>query len=218
MAILRVRDDKGNIIDIPAIKGDKGEKGEKGEKGADGITPVIDQTYSPTSENAQSGKAVAQAIAGVPTVGSEVWEVIADTTLSEDGVVVINQDLTGNAFRLRGFRAHLRIPATADGTTPWLHANGYAFCQANPISANHIGLVYYLAELKGIWTCDTSAVSNTTGNHNTLTQRLGFVDGVRQESAHHSDPITTMSFCKGYSGALPAGTTIKVWGIRANEQ
>lgn len=72
MAILRVRDDKGNIIDIPAIKGDtgpqgpqgvQGEKGEKGDKGADGITPVVDQTYQPRSENAQSGMAVAQAIA-----------------------------------------------------------------------------------------------------------------------------------------------------------
>ena len=27
MAILRVRDDKGNITDIPAIKGDKGDRG-----------------------------------------------------------------------------------------------------------------------------------------------------------------------------------------------
>lgn len=38
MAILRVRDDKGNIIDIPAIKGDKGEKGETGTVGFDELT------------------------------------------------------------------------------------------------------------------------------------------------------------------------------------
>ena len=30
MAILRVRDEKGNVIEIPAIKGDKGDKGDKG--------------------------------------------------------------------------------------------------------------------------------------------------------------------------------------------
>lgn len=46
-------------------KGDKGEQGiqgEKGEKGEDGKDAITDQTYSPTSENAQSGKAVEQAI------------------------------------------------------------------------------------------------------------------------------------------------------------
>lgn len=30
MAILRVRDNDGNIVSIPAIKGDKGDKGDKG--------------------------------------------------------------------------------------------------------------------------------------------------------------------------------------------
>lgn len=33
MAILKVKDKDGNIITIPAIKGDKGEKGDKGDKG-----------------------------------------------------------------------------------------------------------------------------------------------------------------------------------------
>ena len=42
-------------------QGQKGDKGDKGEKG-DSADIVIDQTYSPTSENAQSGKAVAEAI------------------------------------------------------------------------------------------------------------------------------------------------------------
>ena len=50
--------DKGDKGDTGA-KGDKGDKGEKGEKGD---TPPTDQTYSAVSENAQSGKAVAQAL------------------------------------------------------------------------------------------------------------------------------------------------------------
>ena len=33
MSILRVKDDKGNIIPIPAIKGDKGDKGDRGDTG-----------------------------------------------------------------------------------------------------------------------------------------------------------------------------------------
>ena len=33
-AILRVKDENGNIVSIPAIKGEKGEKGDKGDTGA----------------------------------------------------------------------------------------------------------------------------------------------------------------------------------------
>ena len=36
MAILRIKDENGNLIDIPAIKGDKGDKGDKGERGEKG--------------------------------------------------------------------------------------------------------------------------------------------------------------------------------------
>ena len=43
-------------------KGDTGAKGDKGDKGEKGDTPPTDQTYSAVSENAQSGKAVAQAL------------------------------------------------------------------------------------------------------------------------------------------------------------
>ncbi len=41
------------------IQGEKGDKGDTGEPGKDAVT---DQTYNPTSENAQSGKAVAEAV------------------------------------------------------------------------------------------------------------------------------------------------------------
>ncbi len=34
MAILRVKDKDGNVVNIPAIKGDKGDKGERGAPGA----------------------------------------------------------------------------------------------------------------------------------------------------------------------------------------
>lgn len=40
-------------------RGEKGDKGDKGDKGEDANT---DQTYSPTSQNAQSGIAVAEAV------------------------------------------------------------------------------------------------------------------------------------------------------------
>lgn len=41
MAILRVKDEHGQVTDIPAIRGEKGDKGDKGEKGEQG-TPGAD--------------------------------------------------------------------------------------------------------------------------------------------------------------------------------
>lgn len=68
MAILTIKDQKGNIIDIPAIRGEDGYTPQKGvdyftpEDIAELNIPSVDQTYNPDSENAQSGKAVAGAI------------------------------------------------------------------------------------------------------------------------------------------------------------
>lgn len=51
------RDGVQNSVEV--LDGEKGEKGDKGDKGDDAVT---DQIYDPESENAQSGKAVAEAI------------------------------------------------------------------------------------------------------------------------------------------------------------
>ena len=48
MAILRVKDKDGNIVEIPAIKGDKGDTGDKGAPGA-GVL-IGSYTGSGTSE------------------------------------------------------------------------------------------------------------------------------------------------------------------------
>lgn len=45
MAILRVKDDNGNIIDIPAIKGYTPKKGVDYFDGKDGYTPVKGTDY-----------------------------------------------------------------------------------------------------------------------------------------------------------------------------
>lgn len=61
------------IQGIQGLKGDKGDNGYTPQKGVDYFTeediaglniPLVDQTYTPDSENAQSGKAVAEAING----------------------------------------------------------------------------------------------------------------------------------------------------------
>ena len=56
---------------LAALKGDKGDDGYTPQKGVDYFTeediaslniPLVDQTFNPTSENAQSGKAVSEAV------------------------------------------------------------------------------------------------------------------------------------------------------------
>lgn len=84
--VLSVKDDKGNLIPIPVIKGDKGDayvltEADK-EEIANMINLPIDQAYNPESTKAQSGKAVAEAIASVGGSGG-TWETIADITLDE---------------------------------------------------------------------------------------------------------------------------------------
>ncbi len=52
----------GTVQNLGNVKGDKGPQGEKGDKGDAGKDAVTDQTYNAESENAQSGKAVAEAL------------------------------------------------------------------------------------------------------------------------------------------------------------
>ena len=59
--ILRVRDDNGNWIDIPAIKGDKGEPGK------DGSDYVL--------TNADKEEIIASVIAALPVYSGEVEDV-----------------------------------------------------------------------------------------------------------------------------------------------
>ena len=44
---------------VEMLKGKQGDKGEKGDKGEDGKDAIIDEVFSPTSANAQSGKTIA---------------------------------------------------------------------------------------------------------------------------------------------------------------
>ena len=68
------------------LKGDQGERGPKGDtgdRGEPGKDAFCDQTYNPKSENAQSGIAVAEALASV-SGGTEPLKLIKTISLEED--------------------------------------------------------------------------------------------------------------------------------------
>ena len=69
--------DKGDKGD-QGVRGLQGVQGEKGDKGEDGKDAVIDQTYSSTSKNAQSGVAVSQALKTLKTSNGTVVSQNAD--------------------------------------------------------------------------------------------------------------------------------------------
>ena len=85
MSILKIRDENGNIIEIPALKGEKGDKGD------DGSIINLDQTYNPESENAQSGIAVAEALnKAVSTSLFEVVTIDANEEVEEEFTNILN--------------------------------------------------------------------------------------------------------------------------------
>ena len=77
-----------NTVEQKLANGDfNGKDGKDGKDGANGKDAITDQTYDPNSPNAQSGKAVAEALSNVGG-GLKDYELICDTTLTEDLLVV----------------------------------------------------------------------------------------------------------------------------------
>ena len=84
----------------------------------------VDQTYNPESENAQSGKAVAEAIASIPSTPSGTepeWELVQEITVDpdiplEDKVVAydIVSDINGNQFEYDEFMIDINEFITAE--------------------------------------------------------------------------------------------------------
>ena len=61
-------------------KGDKGDAGANGKDGKNGKDAITDQTYNPESENAQSGKAVYEALTEF-TKSDELWSSVYNIVL-----------------------------------------------------------------------------------------------------------------------------------------
>lgn len=148
--------DKGDQGDQgeQGIQGEKGEKGDKGDKGDAGETQAVDQTYSPISENAQSGKAIAEAINSEATEREEAdsnlqeqiitlgkaktFEKIATMTVSPDAdgslprEIIFSLDSEGNSFKLTDFYVKCNF-GLSGGTeqTLWIVVNDGTILMAN---------------------------------------------------------------------------------------
>ncbi|MGN0538883.1 MAG: collagen-like protein [Candidatus Fimenecus sp.] len=96
-------------------RGEKGEKGDKGDKGDAGETPPVDQGYSAESTNAQSGKAVAQAIESANAYAdSKTPRFINTISLTEEtagaNLIKISTDSSGKSFSLKHCIVAIKVP------------------------------------------------------------------------------------------------------------
>lgn len=205
-------------------QGIQGEKGEKGDPGTDGKDAVIDQIFNPESENAQSGVAVAEAIDR--KADKEEWEQIADVTLKENAVFNITTDINGKSFAIKKFIAVLSKPAVEGSTTAtaiWIKAkttknNSFlpiVAVEGNKTYADNIKQVYrYEGEIKYRWETNfrlgQDQTDNTTFAYGEFTAKYG-----TRAEFKHNHPVTAFQFTWGYSGALPVGTRVEIWGVRA---
>lgn len=223
ISILRVKDAEGNIIEIPAIKGDKGDAYILTEADKEEISnmakPDVDQTYNPESENAQSGKAVAEAV-------TEKWEKIVDTTLTDgDAVLNVTTDMNGGTFALKRFFVVLKKAAKDGDTTKsvvWVKGLTAEIQTFRPFIAtegmtalanNTLQTWRFEGEIQHLWNAKAYGTPNYLVNTTMDNPSYG-VYGARDYFIHRN-PVTAFQFTWGYSGALPNGSRLEIWGVRA---
>lgn len=198
-----LKGDKGDKGDTgeQGIQGVQGIQGEKGDKGDDGYTPQkgvdyfteediaglnipsVDQTYSPESENAQSGTAVAEAvapkadkkaveelkgdIADIKTPYRHIEHIVCDGTVS---VYERDIDLIGNAYNFKSMIITVKsLPNASSNNDLRISVNGSADFVLN--ARNAVGtsgkiIQSYLDCSHGILMAQGDFSDKQTGVHN----------------------------------------------------
>ena len=186
----------------------------------------IDQTYKPESENAQSGKAVAQAVANLG--GGKTWRLIRDDTLTEQiNQYKVKNDTDGNALALK----KVMIEVYADTTQGAYPSSGnilFQLCQLNldqywaktlwatapmPTTAGKVSYIRIDAEVIGENAFTTvSTQKNAEGFAYT---QLGAASTVIRSQAFPLQKENIGMFTLDYGNGLHIGTRIVVWGVDA---
>ncbi|MBO5928868.1 MAG: hypothetical protein J6Q42_02495 [Clostridia bacterium] len=209
MAILRIKDDKGNLFDIAALRGEKGDKGDKGE---DGILPVVDQTYQPESENPQSGKAVAQAIASIPAGGT--WEKIVNITTTEEvnGIFATAEEFPDIA-KCKEFIVRVLFPKTATaltlGAMRIVINNSHYIFRANNVTTGTVGLSEtrcYTVLADGL--IHTVGTENNRAHNAMVGNALIFVDDLSFSNALQE----VLAALNDNTKLFPIGTRFEIYG------
>lgn len=175
---------------------------------------LVDKSYNPKSENAQSGIAVAEALSGV-SGGNEIWENIADITLTEQAVINLTKDINENPISLKKFKILVELPAVTSATTIRLKLNNIFIIATQPSSATASGPSYGInAEHTFDWQF-SFCVNNT--NAYTNSQIYATPYGHRYAEKNTSFPCTSivLALDNAFTVGLPSGAKIRIWGVKA---
>ncbi len=203
-------------------RGEKGEKGDKGDKGDAGETPPVDQSYSDESTNAQSGKAVAQAVETANAYAdSKVPRLINSVILTEEtenaSTIKILTDSSGKSFSLKHCFVAIRVPLSESKTvTIRLRTNiGQRYIMYKTgVTVNTNLLISGESRVLGIGTYSNfSYVAHQS-------QSTGTINGASvvtiADNALSKQDIKDIEFflydTSNQIVPLPAGTTMELWG------
>ena len=156
---------------------------------------------------------------------TEEWVDICDLTTTEDSVIDITADASGNPFSLKKMNVLVWKPVVEGDTTPsmvWTHALTGSTAAYKPLTSSPTAMAgnqatfhAVCAEIKRFWFAESRCGNGVNANANVFMVNSGWLPyGVRPEMKNR-DPITGIRLTWGYSGTLPAGTRVEIWGVRA---
>lgn len=171
---------------------------------------AVDQEYNPASENAQSGKAVAQAMAKIPTGGGDiVFSELANFTLKEE-VNDITVPLSDDAFNYRSILIVIDTQTKATGQY-WMYLGNIENMKNTKKNISHMNgaldgpkhATYTMIDFFKNY-CFSSAVDTADYQYNS-TYRGYMYPIIYKSFVANAIYVASMTF--------PAGTTIIVEGV-----
>ncbi len=205
----------------------KGVKGDKGDKGDSGYTltdadkneianrvreefPIIEQDYNPHSLNAQSGKAVTEAV-----LYGNTYELIERINITEDLEAVLRScEPNGNTYRFKKLFIEAIFPPTEGADMLKLYVDGIYHCGIpNVLSPNRRGIIVFTLEYNLL-----NRVEVTYTNHGSWFSNITDCARTYTDRELSANEAYIRNFCVEVGGQhMPIGTQINVYGVRVIE-
>lgn len=177
---------------------------------------IVDQTYNPDSENAQSGKAVAEAVA------DKEFELIEEITITEDtDVITRNTEPDGTAYNFSGIFAIVSFPAMTNdynkvGVTMCLYDENNINVFGDRIRRDNQSLSQYEGQnWLPIGVLNVKGIQIPYVGQITTNRYYGFSAGLLSEPVFNKK-FTKVTFTEASSVSKQfiAGTKISIYGVR----
>ena len=202
--------------DLPYKLGPVGPQGPQRDPGVAGKDAVTDQAYSPTSPNAQSGVAVAEAVAPI----SGDYELIEEFTLTEDTEQIVrNQEPNGKPYAFKNLLVFISLNQTINSTIITRYVfNKYGF---QPYAFNPVNYIYFTDNVTpNCAACTfTVEVRNRNGFYYPITTSAYSNDNIYNAKVREAFIFVKDGYVKEIeftnSTKFMSGAKIRIYGVRA---